>query len=131
MGANFSGNSPSQMMNNGSMSKRVLVVEDEALLALEISEYLAGAGFQVVGPAASVAKALKLIIHPGCDMAILDVNLGSEHSEPIALALKARSIPFVVVSGNSLDHLPSGFSGAPSVSKPVSPSTLLGLFCQA
>jgi DNA-binding response OmpR family regulator len=112
------------------MSKRVLVVEDEALLALEISEYLTDVGFEVVGPAASVARALKLITYPGCDIAILDVNLGSEHSEPIALALKARSIPFVVVSGNSLEHLPSGFSGAPLVSKPVSPSTFLGLFAK-
>jgi DNA-binding response OmpR family regulator len=105
--------------------KRALVVEDEALLALYIAESLAEAGYEVVGPATSVAKALKLINDPGCDIVILDVNLGTEHSEPVALALKARDIPFVVLSGNSREFLPPGFAGAPSMSKPVEASTLL------
>lgn len=109
------------------MGKRALVVEDEALLALEVAEYLTDAGLEVIGPATSVAKALKLINHPGCDVVILDVNLGNEHSEQVALASKARRIPFVVVSGNSREYLPPGFAGAPSVSKPVERSTLLNL----
>jgi DNA-binding response OmpR family regulator len=107
--------------------KRALVVEDEALLALEIAEYLTDAGLEVVGPAASVAKALNLVNDPGCDVGILDVNLGKEHSEPVALELRARGIPFVVLSGNSREHIPVGFAGAPSVSKPVEPLALLNL----
>jgi DNA-binding response OmpR family regulator len=114
-------------MNNRLAGKRALVVEDEALLALEIAEYLTDAGLEVVGPATSVAKALTLVNDPGCDIVILDINLGSEHSEPVALELKARGIPFVIVSGNSRDHIPAGFAGAPSVSKPVEASALLKL----
>src|ERR1044071_818409 len=98
-------------MSDRLVGKRVLVVEDEALLALEIAELLTDAGLEVVGPATSVAKALNLINNPGCDIVILDVNLGSEHSEPVALELRARGIPFLVVSGNSRDHLPPGFLG--------------------
>jgi DNA-binding response OmpR family regulator len=114
-------------MSNQLAGKRALVVEDEALLALEIAEYLADAGLEVVGPATSVARALTLVNNPGCDIVILDVNLGGEHSEPVALELKARGIPFVIVSGNSRDHIPPGFSGAPSLSKPVEAMTLLNL----
>jgi DNA-binding response OmpR family regulator len=107
------------------MSKRALVVEDEVMLALEIAEYLTSGGFEVVGPATSVAKALKLISESGCEVAVLDVNLGREDSEPVALALKERGIPFVVVSGNSREYHPRGFAGAPSLSKPIESSTLL------
>jgi DNA-binding response OmpR family regulator len=114
-------------MSDQLLGKRVLVVDDEALLALEIAEYLTDAGFEVVGPASSVAKALNLVKDPGCDIVILDVNLGSEHSEPVALELRARGIPFVVVSGNSRDHIPPGFLGAPAISKPVEAVMLLKL----
>jgi DNA-binding response OmpR family regulator len=112
-------------MSKELIGKRVLVVEDEALLALEMAEHLTAAGFEVIGPATTVGRALKLIGNPGCDIGILDVNLGNEHSELVAVELKARGIPFVVVSGNSRTHLPPGFAGAPSMSKPVEASTLL------
>lgn len=107
--------------------QRALVVEDEALLAMEIAQWLADAGFVVVGPATTVARALKLIGEPGCDIAILDVNLGKEHSEPVALELKARRIPFVVVSGNAREHFPEGFQDAPSLSKPIQATVLVSL----
>jgi DNA-binding response OmpR family regulator len=114
-------------MSEELVGKRVLVVEDEALLALEMADHLTAAGFEVIGPATSVGRALKLIGNPGCDLGILDVNLGNEHSEPVAVELKARGIPFVVVSGNSRTHLPAGFAGAPSASKPLDASALLDL----
>jgi DNA-binding response OmpR family regulator len=65
------------------VSVRVLVVEDEFMIGLDIGQQLAGAGFEVVGPALSVAKALRFVAEPGCDVAVLDVNLGSETSEPV------------------------------------------------
>ena len=74
-----------------------------------------------------MAKALKLIGHPGCDFAIVDVTLGLENSEPVVLVLKTRNIPFVILSGNSREHLPTGFAGAPLLSKPVDPVKLLAL----
>jgi AmiR/NasT family two-component response regulator len=51
------------------MNKRVLVVEDEAMLALDIANQLSDGGFEVVGPATSVAKALELVERTGCDLA--------------------------------------------------------------
>ncbi len=103
---------------------RVLIVEDEPLLAMDVADQLTDAGFEVVGPATSVAYALKLLGKVGCDVAVLDVHLGPENSEAVALALKSSGTPFVVLSGNSQKHFPPGFEGAPFLSKPISPPTL-------
>jgi DNA-binding response OmpR family regulator len=100
------------------MGSRVLIVEDEFFIALDIGQQLADAGFEVVGPAPSVAKALKLVAEPGCDVAILDVNLGGETSEPVAHKLREGDKPFVVLSGYSDNRLP-WFGGAPVLSKPL------------
>jgi CheY-like chemotaxis protein len=101
------------------MNTRVLVVEDDALLALDIARQLADAGLEVVGPATSVAKALGLVGRIGCDVAVLDVNLGKETAEPVARELRARGTPFVVLSGYSSEQHPPGFRGAPVLSKPA------------
>jgi DNA-binding response OmpR family regulator len=109
------------------MKKRVLVVEDEALLGLDIAQQLTNAGLEVVGPAISVAKALRLMAEKGCDVAVLDVNLGDETAEPVALELQARRTPFVVLSGYSSEQHPLGFRGAPALSKPARPEELVAL----
>ena len=107
------------------MTKRVLVVEDDALLGLDIVQQLIDAGFEVVGPAISVAKALSLLGETACDVAVLDVNLGSETAEPVALELRARRTPFVVLSGYSSEQHPPSFHGAPMLSKPARPEDLV------
>jgi DNA-binding response OmpR family regulator len=109
------------------MIKRVLVVEDDAVLALDIAQQLTAAGLEVIGPAISVAKALRLIGQTGCDVAVLDVNLGSETAEPVALELRARGTPFVVLSGYSSEQHPPGFLGAPMLSKPARPEDLVAV----
>jgi DNA-binding response OmpR family regulator len=109
------------------MIKRVLVVEDNALLGLDIAQQLLDAGLDVVGPATSVTKALMLVVATGCDAAVLDVNLGSETSEAVALELRARSTPFVVLSGYSSEQHPPGFHGAPMLSKPARPEDLIAM----
>jgi DNA-binding response OmpR family regulator len=88
------------------------------MIGLDIGEQLAEAGFEVVGPALSVAKALRLVAEPGCDVAVLDINLGSETSGPIARKLRASGTPFVVVTGYSVDNLPPWFHDAIIVTKP-------------
>jgi PAS domain S-box-containing protein len=98
---------------------RVLVVEDEALIALEIEQYLRDAGFEVVGPASRVAEALQLLKEFGCDAAVLDINLGNETSEPVARVLSGQGIPFVAVSGYSPDQRPSGLSSSAFLAKPL------------
>jgi DNA-binding response OmpR family regulator len=71
-----------------------------------------------VGPAPSAAKALRFVAESGCDVAVLDVNLGSETSGPIARKLRASGTPFVVVTGYSVDNLPPWFHDAIIVTKP-------------
>lgn len=109
------------------MSIRVLVVEDEPLLAFDLAQHLTMAGYEVVGPAASVARALELIAGEGCDLAVLDINLGQETAEPIAAELKNRGAPFVTVTGYSVDQHPPAFQGVPSLTKPITPEDLLAL----
>jgi PAS domain S-box-containing protein len=104
---------------------RVLVVDDEAVVALEIAQALGKAGFEVVGPARAVAQALQLINEAGCDAAVLDINLGAETSEPIALRLSDRGTPFVMVSGYSRDQQSPVFSDAPMLAKPLRPERLI------
>ena len=105
--------------------KRVLVVEDEALIAMEIAAILSDAGFTVIGPVGSVAQALALIERLGCEAAVLDINLGKETAEPIARVLSARATPFVTISGYSREQQPAAFRNAPLVSKPVRPELLV------
>ena len=104
-------------LKNGAV--RVLVVEDDALVAAEISRILRNAGFQVVGPTGRVEKAFHLLNCVGCDAAVLDIQLGGETSELIASVLTARGTPFVTVSGYSRDQYPRGFEGVTFLTKPL------------
>jgi two-component sensor histidine kinase len=102
-----------------SQRPRVLVVEDEALVAMEIAHALTGAGFDVVGPARSVPAALEFLKWSKCDAAVLDINLGRETSEAIAIELTANKTPFVTLSGYSSKQHHSVFAGAPMLGKPL------------
>lgn len=79
----------------------ILVVEDEWLLASELSGRLQDAGFDVIGPAPSVRDAVKFMETATPDAAILDIQLLGETSFPVAARLAERSIPFFFVSGHS------------------------------
>ena len=105
--------------------KRVLVVEDEAIIAHEIADVLASAGLGVVGPAATVTQALELIDREGCDAAVLDFNLGRDTAEPIAARLKRSGTPFVSLSGTPRDELPAIFRETPALTKPLEAKTLI------
>ncbi len=107
------------------MSARVLIVEDEALLAIDLASVLEDAGFEVVGPATSVTQALKLVDGPGCDFAILDVNLHDETSEMVAVALRKQGTPFVFLTGISKDHALSWFGDVAILAKPARSETII------
>ena len=107
------------------MSARVLVVEDEAILAIDIADQLTQAGFQVVGPVPSVSKALKLIAAAGCDIAVLDVNLRDETAEPVARELRSRCTPFLFLSAISSDRLPPEFDNEVLLPKPAQSAVLV------
>ncbi|MGO9543542.1 MAG: response regulator [Rhodomicrobium sp.] len=104
---------------------RILVVEDEALLALEIAKVLSEAGFTVIGPARSVDQALELAGRAGCQAAVLDVRLRNETAEHIAHELKSLGMPFITLSGYSQSRLPPVFSEAPFIGKPLQPELLI------
>jgi len=79
--------------------KRILVVEDEALIAAMVEDMLMELGATVVGPASSIAQALVLVNSDDFDAAVLDVNIRSEQVDPIADILMARNVPIVFATG--------------------------------
>ncbi len=109
----------------------ILVVEDDAMLALDLAESLEEAGFTVIGPAASVAQALALVEAQTPGFAVLDVNLGSETSERIALWLRGMSVPFVSLSAYSRAQQPAAFQDMPFIPKPAQLSSLLNEIARA
>ncbi len=110
---------------NPQRSRRsVLIIEDEPLIALEMTSVLVDAGFDVIGPVGTVRHALDLLGDGRCDVVVLDVHLGDETSERVARELTDGGIKFVVVSGYSRDQIPEVFQAAPLLVKPVQPSAL-------
>lgn len=104
---------------------RLLLVEDEFLMALCLSDMLEDLGAQVVGPVGSVADALAVIDRaPEIDAAILDVNLGSEVVFPVADRLRARQVPFAFASGFDPDLMPARFRDVAICRKPIDEAAL-------
>jgi DNA-binding NtrC family response regulator len=99
---------------------RVLIVEDESLLGMELEALLKEDGCEVLGPASTVEWALDLIYEGELDLALLDVNLKGVRATPVAAALRDRGIPFVVVTGYSRAQTSEPeLRTAPRVDKPV------------
>lgn len=117
--------SPASTKSSASGPCRILVVEDEALIAIELADLLEANGYEVVGPAASAQTAIDLIARAGCDGAMLDVNLGDGTSEPVARRLQDLRIPYIAVSGYARDQLPPAMRDAVLVEKPTAPDALL------
>jgi DNA-binding NtrC family response regulator len=107
---------------------RVLVVEDEALIALGISEMLTDAEGVPVGPAASIREARQLIRNVAVlDAAVLDVNLADGSVTPILEALSARGIPTVIYTGGVVpEDVRQRHPNLIALSKPVLPARLIG-----
>jgi CheY-like chemotaxis protein len=99
--------------------RRILVVEDEYLIAMSLQDALENAGSVVVGPVPSVDKAIKTIeSDPGIDAAVVDVNLGGVLAYPVADMLIARKIPFVFTSGYEDNVLRERYSQVKNCPKP-------------
>ncbi len=104
--------------------RKVLVVEDETLVAMLVEDTLADAGATVIGPVATVAEALAILRDQRPGVAVLDLNLAGETSEPVADALKQMGIPFVVASGYGAAGLPARHQDVPVLAKPYAPEDL-------
>jgi PAS domain S-box-containing protein len=110
--------------------KRVLVVDDEPLIIMDVTEILTEAGCKIAGPAESVEKAMSVINTTEFDAAILDVNLQGQRVNDLALELTRRSIPFAFLSGYGRDGLPHGFGQALLISKPFNSAQILDVVAQ-
>ena len=106
------------MTENGSGTRRVLVVEDDVMIRMLIEDMLGDLGFAVAGEASKVHEALAAVDSTAFDVAILDVNLSGETTGPVAEALAARGTPFVFATGYGEHGLPDQFRDRPLLKKP-------------
>ena len=113
-------------------SSLVLVVEDEFLIAMDLECLLRQHGFRVLGPAATVAAALRLLDGEVPDVALLDVNLRGEKVTPVAEVLRVRGVPFVLASAYDDAQLTAAILvEAPNVGKPIDVRRLLTALAEA
>jgi len=93
---------------------------------MQIEAVLREAGWNVIGPAGTLVKALSLARSAACDGALLDVNLRGQRVDEVAAILSDRGIPFLFTSGYGRENLPTAFrDGAEFLAKPVSDQTLV------
>ncbi len=103
---------------------RVLIVEDEYFLAQDLADRFQNLGAELIGPAGTIAEALRLSKRSDIDGAVLDVNIRGERVYPVADLLRQKHIPFVFVSGYGAELEPDAYSHIPRCIKPVDFATL-------
>lgn len=101
------------------MKARVLLVEDEMLIAMDVADMLEELGFSVVGPALRLNKALRIAAEECFDLAVLDVNLAGERSFEVADVLRKRGIPFIFVTGYGVAGVIDDYREAVVLQKPI------------
>ena len=107
-------------------SPRVLLVEDEALIALALTDDVEVAGYEVAGPFHRCSDGLDWLARETPDVAIIDIHLRDGSSAELAQMLRERNVPFIVFSGEKRDRpVPEAFAGARWLSKPVGTRELL------
>ncbi len=106
---------------------RILIVEDEPLIALELEQALIATGFSVVGPVGTVGGALKLIETEQVDAALLDANLAGHPVDEVAAALTRANIPFAFATGHDREGLPQSFASAPILRKPFNSAEVVAM----
>ena len=107
---------------------RVLLVEDESLVAMMMGEALGELGYSVIGPCATAAEAAATIDSTDVNAAILDVNLDGELVYPVAELLAAREIPFAFITGYGEESLSPRYANVPVLQKPIDRRALRELF---
>ena len=105
--------------------RRILVVEDELLVAMTLEETLGSERCVIVGPFSRVEAGLKAAREEPLDAGVLDINLAGARVDPIASALAERNIPFVFTTGYDRSMLPAGHADRPALMKPFTPARLI------
>jgi two-component SAPR family response regulator len=111
-------------MTNHLAGKRVLIVEDEPLIADQLAYQMTAEGAQVIGPVASVDAAVDLISNTHLDGATLDIKLMGNKTFEVADVLAARAIPFVFLTGYGARDVPARYANVSRVEKPVTPDVV-------
>ena len=106
---------------------KVLIVEDDALVALDLADVLVGLGHEVVGPCMSAEAALANYRSATVDYGLLDFNLGAGTSAVVADALADGGTPYAFVTGYRAEALPARFRSVPMLAKPLSSTDLRAL----
>ncbi|HEY9580470.1 MAG TPA: PAS domain S-box protein [Rhizorhapis sp.] len=102
---------------------RILLIEDEPLIAMDMCDTLEDAGYTVVGPASTLDEAHELVETAKFDAALLDANLSGEAVDEVAAALTRKGMPFAFVTGYGREALPEAFRHAPLLNKPLLPKS--------
>jgi PAS domain S-box-containing protein len=110
------------------VGKRVLLVEDEMLVAMMMKDMLTDLGFSVVGPFGRTAEALPAATESDLEAAVLDINLNGELVYPVADILIARGVPIVFVTGYGAESIDSRFAQVPVLQKPIERQVLESFF---
>lgn len=105
-------------------AKRVLIVEDEVLLALHLEDLLTELGHEVVGQATRIEMAMELARDTDFDFAVLDINVAGTKSFPVADILRQRGIPFAFATGYGAEGLTDGYRDTPTLRKPYAQEDL-------
>jgi len=105
--------------------RKVLIIEDNYVVAAHLAAALEDDGFKVIGPVATAEGAVSRIDEEALDGALLDVRLREGSAVDVASALRGHGVPFVIVSGYSRDMLPTELKDAPYVGKPMGSSELI------
>jgi|SRR5690349_16587625 len=101
-----------------SVSRSILIVEDEPLIAMMLEDFLESLGHNVHASCENVADALGQIEQGGFELAILDVNLNGQTAWPVAHKLREKGIPFVIATGGHVEPPPAEFLNVPVIEKP-------------
>lgn len=102
----------------------MLVVEDEAIIALAIEDMLRELGCEVAGTAMTLGVAEEIAREEAFDAAVLDINLNGDTSEVVAETLRSRGIPFCFSTGYGSADVPLGFEDVPLLQKPYNAASL-------
>jgi len=98
---------------------KILIVEDEVLVAMDLTAQVEALGAQVLGPAHSLRDALDLVDVEDVDLALLDVNLRGQPSFPVARRLQERHVPFLFLTGYDSPGMGEGFDHVRVLPKPI------------
>ena len=112
-------------------AKRVLIVEDDVLIALHLEDLLTALGHEVVGQATRIDTAMELARESDIDFAVLDINVAGTKSFPVADILRQRGIPFAFATGYGAEGLMDGYRDFPMLGKPYAQEDLERTIAQA